>query len=153
MTKTDFAHNSPGKHFHFSPLSHGVDSESASKNTPNHRTFIPSGPFHKNFLKIWASDLVGAILGGAKSSFECGTIWKNLTTVLANFASTVNKQSCTNRQRYATGWNWVGIDISKGSLFGQFFQLINIHLFISGIIIKTTTGVPSIGSSNASYLL
>ena len=25
-------------------------------------TFIPLGPFHKNFLKIWASDLVGAPL-------------------------------------------------------------------------------------------
>ena len=41
-------------------LSHGGDSESASKNKLNSSTFIPSGPFHKNFLKIWASDLVGA---------------------------------------------------------------------------------------------
>ena len=38
----------------------GGDSESAFKNTPKQLTFIPIGPFHKNFLKIWASDLVGA---------------------------------------------------------------------------------------------
>ena len=34
--------------------------ESAFKNTPIHITFTPLQPFHKNFLKIWASDLVGA---------------------------------------------------------------------------------------------
>ena len=39
----------------------GGDSESAFKNTPIQITFIPLGPFHKNFLKIWASDLVGAV--------------------------------------------------------------------------------------------
>ena len=38
----------------------GGDSESAFKNTPTPITFIPLGPFHKNFLKVWASDLVGA---------------------------------------------------------------------------------------------
>jgi len=36
-------------------LRHGGDSESAYKNTPILITFIPLGPFHKNFLKIWAS--------------------------------------------------------------------------------------------------
>ena len=44
-------------------LRHGGDSESAFKNTPIQITFIPLGPFHKNFLKIWASDLVGALNG------------------------------------------------------------------------------------------
>ena len=39
----------------------GGDSESAFKNTPIQITIMPSGPFHKNFLKIWASDLVGAL--------------------------------------------------------------------------------------------
>ena len=39
----------------------GGDSESAFKNTPIQIIFISEGPFHKNFLKIWASDLVGAI--------------------------------------------------------------------------------------------
>ena len=38
----------------------GGDSESAFKNTPIQITFMPLGPFRKNFLKIWASDLVGA---------------------------------------------------------------------------------------------
>ena len=36
-------------------LRHGGDSESEYKNTPILITFIPLGPFHKNFLKIWAS--------------------------------------------------------------------------------------------------
>ena len=39
----------------------GGDSESAFKNTPIQITFTPLGPFHENFLKIWASDLVGAL--------------------------------------------------------------------------------------------
>ena len=33
----------------------GGDSESAFKNTPVPSTIIPLGPFHKKFLKIWAS--------------------------------------------------------------------------------------------------
>ena len=40
----------------------GGDSESAFKNTPIQISSIPLGPFHKNFLKIWASDLVGALI-------------------------------------------------------------------------------------------
>ena len=36
------------------------DSESSFKNTPIQISFIPLRPFHENFLKIWASDLVGA---------------------------------------------------------------------------------------------
>ena len=41
-------------------IRHGGDSESASKNTAIYITFIPSGPFQKDFLIIWASDLVEA---------------------------------------------------------------------------------------------
>ena len=46
-------YNSDGHLLIRSPFEFGfgsLDSESASKNTPNLSTFIPSGPFNKNFL-------------------------------------------------------------------------------------------------------
>ena len=62
-------------------IRHGGDSESAFKNTPIKITYIPLGPFHKNFLKIWASDLVGAIL----SWVTFVMISKNLRLKYCNF--------------------------------------------------------------------
>ena len=46
----------------------GGDSESAFKNTPIEIPFVPLGPFHENFLKIWASD--GGIMILAKNCLD-----------------------------------------------------------------------------------
>ena len=54
----------------------GGDSESAFKNTPIQTTVILVGPFYKNFLKIWASDLVGA------NSLRVGYFYKMVQVII-----------------------------------------------------------------------
>ena len=54
----------------------GGDSESAFKNTPILITSIPLGPFHKNFLKIWASDNTKRRIGREKL-FHANTSFAN----------------------------------------------------------------------------